>query len=411
MRSFTHRFFRFVLSVQAAVVEGCEILAEANAVEILVRRRSNAKPRCPECRRVLGGEIREHRRRWRHLNIVRTRSYLSCTVREGFCPRHGRRVEMVPWAFPGARFTKAFDYQVASLVQVADKSAAARMFQVTWRTVGRMVTRVVESELPKDRLEDLTYIGIDETSYKRGHRYLTVVCNLATGRVVWLGEGKSAETLGTFFDELGVDRCREVEVVCMDMSAAYTKAVHDRAPNAAIVYDKFHVVKLLLDAIDEVRREEVRGLEGEAKKALKGTRFALLRNPKHRTPKDEESIRQVKKTNRRLARAYELRVDFEELWKIEDPDEAEDFVKSWTRDALKSRLDPLRRFATTVRGHAEGILAHFHYWRATSAQMEGTNNKIKLAIHKAFGFRSIEALMAMVYLCCGGLTLVGRPGT
>ena len=97
MRSFTHRFFRFVLSVQAAVVEGCEILAEANAVEILVRRRSNAKPRCPECRRVLGGEIREHRRRWRHLNIIRTQSYLSCNVREGFCPRHGRRVEMVPW--------------------------------------------------------------------------------------------------------------------------------------------------------------------------------------------------------------------------------------------------------------------------------------------------------------------------
>jgi transposase len=314
-------------------------------------------------------------------------------------------VEFVPWAFPEARFTKAFDYSVVDLVQVADKTAASRIFRTAWRTVGRMVERVVAKELPVDRFADLTEIGVDETSYKRGHRYLTAVVNLATGRVIWLGEGKSAETLGSFFQELGPDRCKKLELISMDMSGAFKKAIEEHAPHVAIAYDKFHVVKLLLEAIDEVRREEVRAVEGvEARKALKGTRFALLRNPKHRKPKDHDAIKLVQRTNRRLARAYQLRVDIEGLWEIEDPEEARAFLMRWTRSALLSRLDPLRRFARTVRDHLDGILGYFH-WGRTNAKLEGTNNKIKLAIHRAFGFHSVSSLMAMVYLCCGGLDL------
>lgn len=400
------RLFRFILNVQGAVVLGVRPLVDEDAVEIEVRRRKNACARCPQCKQIMSGRLVPKRRRWRHLNIMGKWSYLAATIREGYCTNHGRRVERVPWASPAARHTHVFDRQVGSLVQVADKSAAARMFNVSWRTVGRIVTRVVDGILPKNRFKALEYMGIDETSYKRGHRYLTVVCNLVTGRVVWLGEGKSAETLNGFFDALGKKRCRKIKLICIDMSEAYKKAITKRAPQADIIYDRFHVVKLLLEAVDEVRREEVGKLKGEAKIALKKTRFALLRNPKrHLSPKDEGAIARVRATNQKLARTYELRCDFEELWELTDPEEAEEFLMNWTRAALLSRREPLRRFATTVRKNMKGILGFFRWWGTTSAVLEGTNNKIKLAIHRAFGFHSVHALMAMVYLCCGGVVI------
>jgi len=400
------KLLRFVLQVQGAVVIGGGPSRDGDAVEIRIRRHRNAKPRCPRCNRALGGRLLTKRRAWRHLDVLRKRTLLVSDVREGHCARHGRRVERVPWADPASRHTYAFDEAVASLVQVADKSAASRMFRVTWRTVGRIVTRVVARHLPADRLDNLECIAVDETSYKRGHRYMTVVLDLFTNRVVWIGEGKSEKTLLQFFEALGPARSKQIRLVAMDMSGAYKNAVQARAPNAEIIYDRFHVVKLLLDAIDEIRRDEVRKLHGDERKQLKNTRYAMLRNPKrHLSDRDRQAVARVRRSNQKLARAYELRCDFEELWEREHPEDARDFLNNWTRAALRSRREPLRRFAKTVRAHMDGILGYFKFWRITSGPIEGNNNKVKLAIHRAFGFHSVEALMSMVYLCCSGIDL------
>ena len=403
------RLFRFLLEVQAAVVLGVTILRDEDAIAIQVRRRRNACARCPVCKRVMTGKIVVEERRWRHLDMIRKRTYLVADTREGYCKKHGRRVERVPWAAPGARHTRAFDCQVGSFAQVADKTAAQRTFGVCWRTVGRIVKRVVGERLPQNRLKGLEYIGVDETSYKRGHRYITVVTNHATGRVAWMAEGKSSDTLRKFFNELGPKGCRKLQMVTMDMSEAYKKAVTEHAPQADIVYDRFHVVKLLLEAIDEIRRDEVRRMKEQdsvAAKALKGTRFSLLRNPhRHLNPRDIRAIKQIRATNRKLARAYELRCDFEDLWDIEDPEEARQFLMNWSQAALRSRRKPLRKFANTLRKHLDGILGFFRWYGMSNGPVEGTNNKIKLAIHRAYGFHSVDALMSMVYLCCGGLVI------
>jgi len=353
----------------------------------------------------MGGAVRSTQHQWRHFDIFTASCYLVADIREARCPKHGRRVESVPWAHGRAKHTKLFDSRVASLVQVADKSAASRMFDISWRTVGRVVKRVVEAFLPTDLLDGLDAIGVDETSYKRKHQFITVVTDLLTGRVVWVGEGKSAKTLGSFFEQLGPKRRESISVVCMDMSAAFKSAVEEWIPDADIVYDRFHVVKLLLDAIDEVRRAACRETGGVAGHPLKNTRFALLRNPKHLRPKDEEAIALVQSTNRRLARAYELRVSFEDLWDLDDEEDARKFLAHWTRSALQSRIEPLRKFARTVRKHLEGILGFFRYWRQTSGPIEGMNNKIKLAIHRAYGFHSLTALTAMIHLCCSKIRL------
>ncbi len=398
-------FFRFLLRLQGAIVLGTTIDRENDRVLVRVRRHGNAKPRCPKCGRVMGGEWRWTRHTWRHFDLFRIRCDLVADIREARCKTHGRRVESVPWAYGRAKHTAPFDHQVASLVQVADKSAASRMFGICWRTVGGIVERVVDAFLPNDLLEGLEAIAVDETSYKRKHQYLTVVVDLLSGRVVWVGEGKSAETLGGFFEQLGPRRRASISVVCMDMGGAFRKAVKHWLPDADIVYDRFHVLKLLLDAVDEVRRDACRKTGGVAGHPLKNTRFALLRNPKHLRPEDHESIARVQKTNRYLARAYELRVSFEDLWIIYDEDEARRFLARWTRSALLSRIQPLRKFARTVREHLEGILGFFRYWRQTSGPIEGMNNKIKLAIHRAYGFHSVSALTAMIHLCCSGIHL------
>ena len=404
MRSL-RKLFRILLAVQGAFVTGARILEQDKEVEVFIRRRKDASPRCSRCRKKLRGKIVTRKGRWRHFDLMDWKCYLVGEVREGYCRTHGRRVERIPWAYPAARHTKMFDRKVARMAQVTDKSAVMEFFRMTWRTVGRIVKRIVADVLPKDLFNDLDVIGVDEVSYKRGHRYLTVVSDLISERVIWVHEGKSAEVLGEFFKALGEKRSHQLSVVAMDMSEAYQKAVKAYAPQAQIVYDRFHVIKLLLEAVDETRRDECRKARGKARDALKGTRFALLRNPKHQAPGDIEKIRHVESSNRRLTRAYGLRVDFEDLWEIEDESKARRFIMRWTRAALKSRLPHMRRFARTVRNHLDGILGFFKYYGTTNAFLEGTNNKIRLLIHRAYGFRSVPALMAMIHLCCSGIRL------
>jgi transposase len=399
-------FLRSVLNLQAIVLEGATFERESGCAVIRVRRRKNAKPRCPKHGCVLGGKIETRVHHWRHIDLAGCRLYLEADVREGRCERcDGRRVEAVPWASHRAKHTRIFDRWVARLVQLTDKTAVSVLAKIAWRTVGDIVERIVAELGPKNLLDDLVGITVDEVSHKRGHRYLTIVTSLETGMAVWAGEGKGAETLGRFFDELGPERSAMLKVVAMDMSGGYAKAVAERAKNAEIVYDRFHIVKLLLDAVDTVRRQECASLEGDARKVLKNTRFALLRNPKHRSPADKLAIARVQATNKKLTRAYELRVDFEEFWTLTDEEEGRVFLMNWTRAALLSRLSPMRKFAKTIRSHIDGVLGFIRWCGITSGQAEGMNNKIKLLIHRAFGFHSAAAVLAMMTLCCSGILL------
>lgn len=400
-------FLRRVLKLQALVLLGARFDDALGAAVIRVRRRSNTKARCATHGCALGGTLTTSTKRWRHLDLAGTTLYLEAAVREGRCPRcDGRRTESVPWAAHRAEHTWAFDRYVARLVQLTDKTAVAALARVAWRTVGAIVERVVARFLPPRSLDGIWAIGVDETAFKRGHHYLTVVVNLETGDALWSAEGKSAETLGKFFDELGPERCARLEVVAMDMSGAYEKAVRERCPQADIIFDRFHVVQLLLDAVDEVRRTECRGHEdAAARKDLKGTRFALLRNPRHLRPQDRAAIALVAAKNRRLTRAYQLRVDFETLWEQKDEAQARAFLRNWTRAALRSRLRPLQRVAKTLRQRMEGVLGFFRWEGASNAQSEGRNNKIKMLIHRAYGFHSAAAILAMIQLCCSSIAL------
>jgi transposase len=220
------------------------------------------RPRCGSCGRRSPGYDRREPRLWRHLNLGEHRIWLRYAPRRVSCHRCGVVGEQVPWAEHGSRFTKDFEELTAYLARATDKTAVTKLMGISWSTVGAIVERVVERRLDPDRLDDLTRIGIDEFSYRRRHRYLTIVVDHDRRRVVWAAPGRSADTLRAFFDRLGPERCARIRIATIDMSGGYITAIRERLPNAEIVFDRFHVQRLASDAIDSVRREQLRELRG-----------------------------------------------------------------------------------------------------------------------------------------------------
>jgi len=323
------------------------------------------------------------------------------------CKTCGWRAEKVPWAVnPRAIFTQEFDDQVAFWAQRTDKTSAATAFRVSWSTVGSCIQRAVNRRQRGDPLADLKRIGVDEISYRKHHRYLTVVVDLDRHKVVWAKEGKNAATLEAFFDELGEDRCRNIEIVTADMSAAYTKAVKDRLPHAQLVYDRFHVQKLVSEAVDETRREEWRRLRQEddpkGAKAVKGSRWCLLKKPMNLRNSERLKLAELQKGNKRLYRGYLLKEQFVEIMNLRQPAEARQMLKSWLSWASRSRLPAFTKVARTIRKHFDDIAA---YWceRWSNGVTEGLNNKTRLGTRRAYGFHSAEAVIAMIMLCCADI--------
>jgi transposase len=344
-------------------------------------------------------------RRWQHLAVGTVILWLRYALRRVACPSCGICAEKVPWGESPSRFTSALEELAAYLAQLTDKTAVTKLMAIAWRTVGNIVERVVGSRLDPTRLDDLHFIGVDEFSYRKRHRYITVVVDHLQNRVVWSAKGKSAETLAAFFAELGPERARAIEVVTMDMSAAYIEAVQEHAPQAQIVFDRFHVQRLASDALDEVRRAQVRDLvDPEAKKAIKNTRFALLRNPWNVEEGDKAKLSEIQRSNKPLYRGYLLHHALAHVLGYAQRGRAEKRLEDWLTWASRSRLKPFVKLARTIRQHKDNILAYVEY-RLTNGVVEGINNRLRMIARRAYGFHSAAALIGMLFLCCGGIIL------
>ncbi len=292
---------------------------------------------------------------------------------------------------------------MAALAQRLNQSAVAELTGIAWPTVGNIARRLVEEKLDPSRFDDLRRIGVDEISYRRHHKYVTVVVDHDTQSVVWAGEGKSSETLHSFFELLGPQRLQKLEILSMDMSAAYQKAVQEALPRADIVFDRFHVAQLAQKALDEVRRDQMRQLQKQETKPLKRSRWALLKRSDKLSQEQEIKISEIQKFNRPLYRGYLLNESFLETFDAPDAETAQREICSWLSWASRSRLKPFVRLARTVRKHLDGIL-RFIDCRLTNARLEGINNKIRLLSHRAYGFHSAQSLIATIYLCCSKIT-------
>jgi transposase len=278
--------------------------------------------------------------------------------------------------------------------------------RIAWDTVGAIVERVIAERLDPGRLDGLRMVGVDEVSYRRRHRYLTVVADHDTGRIVWVRRGRNSATLQAFFDELGPRR-QSIRAVSIDMSGEYQRALRAAVPHAEIAFDPFHVVRLGADAVDQVRRDEWNAHERShtaAGRWVKHTRWALLKAPDRQNLDQLGTLGEVYIRNRRLYRAFLLYHQLRLLYALEDPALAPAHLDAWIGWAARSRLAPFVKAARTLRRHRAGILAAIRLG-LSNGRLEGLNSRVRLISHRSFGFHSAAPLIALIYLCCGGITI------
>jgi len=409
--------WRALLGVERTVIEGIEFEEDDDLLVASVRPRKGARGRCGRCGRKASWYDRgEGRRRWRALDLGTIRVKLEADAPRVNCREHGPTVVQVPWAGHNAGHTYAFDDTVAWLAVQCSKTAVTELMRIAWRTVGAIVVRVwADVERLYDRFANLRRVGIDEVSYKRGHRYITVVVVHDTGRLVWGAPGRDKATLRRFFDALGEDRCRAITHVSADAADWIAAVVAERCPNAIRCADPFHVVAWATDALDQERRRawnEARGAVNQRKagratgdaKRLKHARYALWRNPEDLTDRQAEKLAWIAKTDPRLHRAYLLKEGLRHVFKVkgEAGKQALDRWISWARRCRIPAFVALQRRIVKHRAAIDAALEH----GLSQGLIESTNTKIRLLTRIAFGFRSAEALIALAMLALGG----HRPG-
>ena len=396
--------FNKMLAIPGAGVATVSFTPEGIVVGLCRRTK---KLRC-SCGFTTPSVYDRHTRRWRHLDLGASKLFLQAEVRRLWCPRCEKvRTEQVPWARDGARFSRDLEDVVAWCAQRMDKTAVARLLGISWSAVARIVVRVVAEHLDGRRLEGLFRIGVDEVSWRKGHRYVTVVADHdAAGAVVWAGEGKSSETLGRFYSELGPERSARLEAVSLDMGGAYAKATATMAPQARMCIDPFHVVALANDALGATRRQawNLARRDGTDPRWVKHTRWALVKDPGTLSTDQRLVLEDLRRSRSVLWRAWRLKEELRDVYRLREFGAAHQFLDRWLARACRSRIPAFVKLSRTIRAHREGILAAVELGLSNS-KLEGLNSKIRLINHRGYGHHSAAAVISMIYLCCGGITV------
>jgi transposase len=334
------------------------------------------------------------------------RAFIEAEAPRVECAEHGVVVAQVPWARHGSGFTSMFEDTVAWLAVRTDKTTLSGLMRVAWRTVGAIVERVcAEASKSRPPLAGVRRIGIDEVSYRKGHRYLTVVVDHDTGRLLWAQPGRDEKTLRMFFEALGVDGCAEIALVSADAASWIGNVVREQCPQAILCIDPFHVVAWATKALDEVRRRMWNELrergDSERAKALKGSRWALAKNPEDLTPKQNRKLRTIETENLPLFKSYIIKEQLRDIFRAKGTLSTY-MLDAWLEWVERSKIAPFMKVARAIQANRLGIdCALIH--GLSNARVEAMNTKLRLLTRIAFGFHSHAPLVALAMLKLGGL--------
>ena len=379
-----------------------------NELHVGVKPHKNGS-RCPECGRRgrVARQLAEDRV-WTDITLLGIQIRLHYAPKEILCPTHGRVQEDIPWAAVRARVTHRLEFRVCALSQITTQKAASDMLKMASSTLSDILHRVIARSRDGHKIRGLATLGVDEISYAKGHKFATLVYDLDRSRVVWVGQGKGRATIDEFFTQrLSERQRRRVRWASCDMSLAYTEAIKQHCPKAKLVIDRFHLVKALNEAVDAVRKEEWRSLEGDERKAIKGLRWLLGMHSRHRSKGQTRLLNKLRHSNRRIHRAWVLKDEFEHFWTYISIEAARRFLKTWMTSALKSRIPSLRTFVGTLKHHQDNILS-FIERPLTNAVGEGMNRIIKIVKNRASGFRNLESFADLIFLTVGDLDILAQ---
>ena len=375
--------------------------AEARRLDIHIDFTTGSRFACPECGAAARPVHDTDTTTWRHLNFFQHQAYLHARVPRVRCDTCGVRKTTVPWARPGSGFTLLFEALVMTLVSSMPVAAAARLVGEHDTRLWRVILHYVNEARARMDASGVTRVAIDETAARRGHDYITLFADIDNARVLFATGGKDAATVTAFAADLtahGGDP-EAIGEVCIDMSPAFIKGVAESLPEAEVTFDKFHAVKIVNQAVDEVRRAEQK-----SQVMLKGTRYLWIRNPENLSERQRAALDALPHRHLKTARAWRMKLAFQDLYDMETPEQAEAHLKRWYHWTTHGRLAPMIEAARTVKRHWDGILRWFHS-KIANGLMEGINSLVQAAKAKARGYRSTRTLTAMVYLIAGKLDL------
>lgn len=395
----TNLLFTAALGLQPPwEVKSLEFNVVERRLDILVDFQRGATFPCPVCRAPSKAHDTEEKT-WRHLDFFQHAAYLTARVPRCNCEEHGVKSVEVPWARKGSGFTLLFEALIMALVREMPVNAIARLVSEHDTRIWRVVNHHTEEARAKLDFSGVTTICLDEKSYGRGHNYVTFFMDLGLRRVMFGTEGKDGNTLAAFVEDLKAHKgaAEQIRDVCCDMSPAFLSGIETHLPNAEVTLDRFHLMKLMNEALDAVRRAE-----SPARPSLKKTRYHWLKNPGGLTKSQKARLKELKAMNLQTVEAYQMKLLLQDFFEQPNRRAGSVFLTDWCTLASASRIEPLVRLAATLQSHRRGIL---NWWRSqiSNGLIEGINSLIQAAIAKARGYRNPRNLISIAYLIAGKL--------
>jgi transposase len=401
-------FYRQILGLESPwYVSRVDLNTANQRVDIWLEHEFGVHWKCPKCSQTFTCRDHAEERVWRHMDTCQFGTYLHARIPRIECPDHGVLQIKVPWAEPRSRFTLLFErFVIAVIEQCATVQGACRLLRMNWDEVWGIMSRAVARGLRRKQEKVIPVFGVDEKAFKKGHKYMTVVCDLKKATVEHVAEDRKAESLKAFWKSLSPEQLQGIEAVTMDMWSPYIQATIQCVPEAGskIVFDRFHIMNHMVKAVDAVRKQEHRQLSAAGDNTLKGTKYFWLFSEENLPDKHRPKFEVLKEMNLKVGKAWAMKESLRELWEYAHTAFARRFFKKWYAWASRSRLEPVKKVAHMLQEHIDNILTYCRH-RVTNAVAEGLNSKIMAIKRRACGYRNKEHFKTAIYFFCGGLNL------
>ena len=391
-------------------VEQVELDTAGQRVEVVVSHGEGMKWKCPHCERELAVYDHSEERTWRHLDTCQFMTLLRARIPRVNCPEHGVIQAAIPWAEARGRFTMLFErFAIDVLLQCQTTQGACTLLRISWDEAQAIRDRAVKRGQARKKATVVPRIGVDEKAFRRGQSYMTVVCNLDEGVVEFVSDDRTKDSLKAFYDSRTPRQLKGIKAVAMDMWEPYVQATRENLPGAAgkIVFDRFHIMQHMGEAVDDVRKAEHRALLRLGDETLKGTKYLFLTGQENLSEKRQEELDSLPLSILKTGRAWAIKETLRDLWNNPTPDSARTFFKRWYNWAIRSRLEPVKDVARMISRRLNNVVSYCKHW-ITNAVSEGLNSKIMSIKRRASGYRNPESFKTAIYFYCGGLDMDPR---
>jgi transposase len=387
-------------------VSKVELTVAGQRVDVWVSHTPDMRWPCPECKTDLPLYDHSEERSWRHLDTMQFKTFLHARPPRVECPDHGVKQVELPWAEPHSRFTVLFERFAIDVLKQTDIQGGTRILRISWNAAMHLIERAVKRGHGAKEKEVVAYLGVDEKAARKGHKYLTLVCDLEKGTVEHVGIDRTEESLSAYFQTLSTQQLEGIQAIAVDMWQPFLNAARKHVPNAdeKLVYDRFHIMTHVGKAVDDVRKREHRELRNVGDETLTRSKYLWLYAQENLPERHRQRFQELKAINLKTGRAWAIKESLRDLWTYVRRTSADRFWKRWFLWATHSRLKPIIDVAYFVKRHIDHVLNFFQYG-VTNAVSEGINSKIQTIKKMAYGFRNLENFKTTIYFHCGGLQL------